>query len=107
MIAGTKIELLGSAARLVVHYPNKMSAEKRKLRAGSFKGWELVQTTARLCAMNMLMHGIASQDFEPIVVNDSLADDPGDRFDLVLTNPPFGKRRGTTRLEMRWTTPHS
>ena len=46
--------------------------------------------------MNMLLHGIGSQDFEPIVVTDSLAADPGDRFDLVLTNPPFGKKSSTT-----------
>ena len=55
-----------------------------------------MQATARLCAMNMLLHGIGSQDFEPIVVSDSLAADPGDRFDLVLTNPPFGKKSSTT-----------
>jgi len=32
----------------------------------------------------------------PVVVSDSLAADPGDRFDLVLTNPPFGKKSSTT-----------
>ena len=30
------------------------------------------------------------------MVSDSLAADPGDRFDLVLTNPPFGKKSSTT-----------
>ena len=29
-------------------------------------------------------------------MSDSLAADPGDRFDLVLTNPPFGKKSSTT-----------
>jgi type I restriction enzyme M protein len=72
------------------------SAEKKKLRGESFKGWELVQATARLCAMNMLLHGIGSQEFEPIAVGDSLAADPGERFDVVLTNPPFGKKSSTT-----------
>ena len=28
----------------------------------------------------------------PIRVDDCLASDTGDRFDLVLTNPPFGKK---------------
>jgi type I restriction enzyme M protein len=74
------------------------TAEKKKLRGESFKGWELVQATARLCAMNMLLHGIGSQEFEPIAVGDSLAADPGDnnRFDVILTNPPFGKKSSTT-----------
>jgi type I restriction enzyme M protein len=30
------------------------------------------------------------------VVSDSLAADPKDGFDLVLTNPPFGKKSGTS-----------
>ena len=71
-------------------------ARLKKLKEEPFKGREPVQATARLCAMNMLLHGIGSQDFEPIVVADSLGADPGDRFDLVLTNPPFGKKSSTT-----------
>ncbi len=27
---------------------------------GTFKGWELVQSTARLCAMNLMLHGIGA-----------------------------------------------
>jgi type I restriction enzyme M protein len=46
--------------------------------------------------MNLLLHGIGDPEFEPIVVRDSLAADPGERFDLVLANPPFGKKSGTT-----------
>ena len=36
------------------------------------------------------------QEYEPIVVGDSLAADPGDRYNIVLTNPPFGKKSSTT-----------
>jgi type I restriction enzyme M protein len=93
---GTGGFLLAAHDYVVKHYPNMTSAEKKKLRGESFKGWELVQATARLCAMNMLLHGIGSQEFEPIAVGDSLAADPGDRFDVVLTNPPFGKKSSTT-----------
>jgi type I restriction enzyme M protein len=32
----------------------------------------------------------------PIIVTDTLASDPGDRFDIVLTNPPFGKKSSYT-----------
>ena len=42
--------------------------------------------------MNLYLHGI---DADPCPVRsgvDSLASDPGDRFSLVLTNPPFGKK---------------
>jgi len=46
--------------------------------------------------MNLLLHGIGSTEYEPIVVQDSLAADPGERFNLVLTNPPFGKKSSIT-----------
>jgi len=88
--------LLAAHDYVVKHYPNMTSAEKKKLRGESFKGWELVQATGRLCAMNMLLHGIGSQEYEPIEVRDSLSADPGERFNVVLTNPPFGKKSSTT-----------
>jgi hypothetical protein len=31
-------------------------------------------------------------DTLPLTVSDSLASDPGDRFEIALTNPPFGKK---------------
>lgn len=71
-------------------------AQKRKLKEETFMGWELVQSTARLCAMNMLLHGIGSQEFEPVIVNDALASEPSQKFKVVLTNPPFGKKSSTT-----------
>jgi type I restriction enzyme M protein len=45
--------------------------------------------------MNMYLHGIGGEE-SPIVVADSLASDPGERFDMVLTNPPFGKKSSIT-----------
>lgn len=65
------------------------------LRYKTFKGWEIVDSTARLCAMNMYLHGIGGEE-SPVVVNDSLRADPGEKFDYVLTNPPFGKKSSIT-----------
>ena len=48
---------------------------------GTVGGIDLVQPVARLCAMNLLLHGIGSQESEPVEVTDSLAADPSDRFD--------------------------
>ena len=93
---GTGGFMLAAYDYVIKHNPNLTKPEKKKLKEETFKGWELVQATARLCAMNMLLHGIGSQDFEPITVADSLAADPGGRFDMVLTNPPFGKKSSTT-----------
>jgi len=67
--------------------------QKRHLRFDALLGWELVDNTARLCAMNLLLHGIGNASAEsPIRVDDALRADPGDRFDMVLTNPPFGRK---------------
>ena len=60
-------------------------------------GWEIVDSAARLCVMNLYLHGIGhDSDVSPITVDDSLASDPGTRFDMVLTNPPFGKKSSVT-----------
>jgi type I restriction enzyme M protein len=45
--------------------------------------------------MNMFLHGIGG-DASPIEVGDSLISDPGTRYDIVLTNPPFGKKSSIT-----------
>jgi type I restriction enzyme M protein len=60
-------------------------------------GWEIVDNTARLCVMNLYLHGIgANGGNSPIHVSDSLASHPGEYFDMVLTNPPFGKKSSVT-----------
>ncbi|MFM9963468.1 MAG: N-6 DNA methylase [Planctomycetaceae bacterium] len=66
--------------------------QKKHLRTKFVKGWELVPNTARLSIMNLYLHGI---DADPCPIKsgvDSLAGDPGERFSVVLTNPPFGKK---------------
>jgi type I restriction enzyme M protein len=45
--------------------------------------------------MNLFLHGIGGEE-SPIEVGDSLISDPGHRFDIVLTNPPFGKKSSIT-----------
>jgi type I restriction enzyme M protein len=69
--------------------------EKRALKDKTFKGWEIVDGAARLCVMNLYLHGIGGEE-SPIIVADSLVSDPGERFNLVLTNPPFGKKSSIT-----------
>ena len=67
------------------------------LRSQALNGWEIVDSAARLCVMNLYLHGIgANGGNSPIRVADSLAADPGLRFEMVLTNPPFGKKSSVT-----------
>ncbi len=60
---------------------------------------ELVDGVSRLCAMNLLLHGIGPTDDEttpPIATDDALRDEPSVHADVVLTNPPFGKKSSIT-----------
>src|SRR5438477_4792095 len=72
-------------------------AQKKKLKSGTFFGIELVDSVTRLCAMNLLLHGIGGELDEdlPVVTKDALAGKHGE-YDIVLANPPFGKKSSVT-----------
>jgi len=69
--------------------------QKEFLKYHTFKGKDIVDGVARLCAMNLYLHGIGGEEC-PIEVGDSLASTPREHFDMVLTNPPFGKKSSIT-----------
>jgi type I restriction enzyme M protein len=69
--------------------------QKKHLRYEALKGVEIVDNTARLCAMNLYLHGIGGDEC-PVKVGDSLSTKPSDTYDMVLTNPPFGKKSSVT-----------
>lgn len=60
---------------------------------------ELVDGVSRLCAMNLLLHGIGPDndtDASPITTDDAWRVEPSFHADVVLTNPPFGKKSTIT-----------
>ena len=65
--------------------------QKKFLKQKTFKGWDIVPEVVRLCAMNMYLHGIGDKQSQ-VIQDDSLAKESGDRFDIIMTNPPFGKK---------------
>ncbi len=77
--------------------------QKKQLKNGTLFGVELVDSVTRLCAMNLLLHGVgpesgipskASQQL-PVTTKDALAGKHGE-YDMVLANPPFGKKSSVT-----------
>ena len=73
--------------------------EKAHLRDNFVFGTELVDGTARLAAMNMLLHGIGKPNGESLIeVKDALTADPQRRWSVVLANPPFGTKSSTTMV---------
>jgi type I restriction enzyme M protein len=72
---------------------------KEHLRDDFVSGVELVDSTARLAAMNMLLHGMGRPNADsPIQVKDALTADPGQRYSVVLANPPFGTKSSVTMV---------
>jgi type I restriction enzyme M protein len=69
----------------------------KQLRDEALIGYELVDATARLAAMNLLLHGIGTPDGESrIVVGDALRNPVIAEVDVVLANPPFGTKSSVT-----------
>lgn len=66
-------------------------SQQRKLREKTLSGVDIVDEVVRLCAMNLYLHGVGNGE-SPIRCADALVADPGERYKVVLTNPPFGKK---------------
>ena len=83
-----------------------LSADEEKFqREEAFTGRELVHDTHRLALMNAMLHGIEGK----IELGDTLspAGTCEQAYDVVLTNPPFGTKKGgerATRDDFTFTT---
>jgi type I restriction enzyme M protein len=61
----------------------------KRVRRDTYYGEDLVARPRRLALMNLYLHGIEPK----IRLGDSIYDPPTpDRFDVILTNPPFGTK---------------
>ena len=77
-------------------YRSTLTREQKKfLRFETFVGTDIVDSVVRLCVMNLYLHSIGGTK-SPITTDDSLSRDTGDRYDMVLTNPPFGSKSSVT-----------
>ena len=91
--AGTGGFLLAGYDYVLKQQRGKLDPDQQKHLVTNFvKGWELVPNTARLCIMNLYLHGIKADPCPIRSGVDSLRGDPGERFTVVMTNPPFGKK---------------
>ncbi|MGH8100852.1 MAG: HsdM family class I SAM-dependent methyltransferase, partial [Chthoniobacterales bacterium] len=85
------------AAHDFVRNHNKLDKKQLTfLNTEQLRGVELVDSVARLCCMNLVLHGIGSDATHvPVMVKDALAGKHGE-YEMVLTNPPFGKKSSVT-----------
>ncbi len=69
--------------------------QKTFLKLETFSGCDIVDNVGRLCVMNLFLHGVGGED-SLIEVRDSLLSEPKTYYDIVMTNPPFGKKSSIT-----------
>ncbi len=61
----------------------------KRVRKATYFGQDLVARPRRLALMNLFLHGLEPR----ITLGDTIYEAPGpDRFDVILTNPPFGTK---------------
>ena len=92
---GTGGFLLAAHDYIVNHNRSMNQGQLAHLKDNALHGWEIVDSAARLCVMNLYLHSIGGDETN-IRVDDSLRTHPGVNFDMVLTNPPFGRKSSLT-----------
>src|SRR3989454_8167138 len=87
---GTGVFLVGSYEWLVNASKGVFDrSEARRIRAATYYGQDLVPRPRRLALMNLYLHGVDPH----IYLGDTVYEpDRGERYDVVLTNPPFGTK---------------
>jgi type I restriction enzyme M protein len=95
---GTGGFLLAAHDYILQH--NKLDKDQlRYLKTKALRGTDIVPGVVSLCAMNLYLHGIGSTtdaNDPPVDRADALAQPSGRKFDMILANPPFGKKGGYT-----------
>lgn len=92
---GTGGFLLAAHDYIVSNNKGMNQGQLDHLKNHAFHGWEIVDSAARLGVMNLYLNGIGGDETN-IYVDDSLRDRPSVNFDIVLTNPPFGRKSSLT-----------
>ena len=92
---GTGGFLLAAHDHIVNNNRSMDQGQLQHLQNNALFGWDNVAKAARLGVMNLYLHGIGGDETN-IIVDDSLRSSPSTHFDMVLTNPPFGRKSSLT-----------
>ena len=89
---GTGGFLLAAYAHATRDAADLTPPEQQHLRTSFARGVDIGSTTSRLASMNLLLHGLGSLAGDSLIdQKDALIADPGERWSIVLANPPFGR----------------
>ncbi|WP_395750122.1 N-6 DNA methylase [Prosthecobacter sp.] len=92
---GTGGFLLAAHEYLLRAYPKMETKTRCFVNESAIHGIDIVPSVARLCAMNLYLHGMGGGNKLLVEIGDSLVKAPV-QVKMVLTNPPFGKKSSFT-----------
>ncbi len=92
---GTGGFLLAAHEYLLRANPRMDRKTRRFVDETAIHGIDLVPSVARLCAMNLYLHGMGGGEKLLVTIGDSLVKCPA-KVNMVLTNPPFGRKSSFT-----------
>lgn len=92
---GTGGFLLAAHEYLLKNYPGMDRKMRKFVDDEAIQGNDIVANVARLCGMNLFLHGMGTGKKVLVDISDSLAKKPAPAH-MVLTNPPFGKKSSFT-----------
>jgi type I restriction enzyme M protein len=92
---GTGGFLMAAREDLLKRYPAMDSKTRKFVDEEAMHGNDIVASVARLCGMNLFLHGMGGGKKFLVEISDSLARKQPS-VDMVLTNPPFGKKSSFT-----------
>ncbi len=96
---GTGGFLLAAHAAASEHAESLDPDQREHLSERLISGVELVDGTARLAAMNLVLHGIGRPEGASLItVGDALTAAGQRRYSVVLANPPFGRKSSVTMV---------
>lgn len=73
----------------------KTKAEAKRVAEQGIRAIELVEGVARLCLMNLVLHGVGGTE-SPVTIADALETKQTDKYTVVMANPPFGRKGSVT-----------
>jgi type I restriction enzyme M protein len=92
---GTGGFLLAAHEYLLKHHPAMDRKTRKFVDEEAMRGNDIVASVARLCGMNFFLHGMGGGKKSLVEISDSLVK-KSSPVDMVLTNPPFGKKSSFT-----------
>jgi len=89
---------------MVANHPNQTIEDRKFLQEHAFHGQEKKGLSTLLGTMNMVLHGVAAPNIlRANTLEENVKGSVARRFDVILTNPPFGGTEGR-HIQQNFTT---